>query len=177
MDDLPKEQQKLVADLVPAQISMSGAQRVLQNLLGRAYFDPRPADHPRRRRRGQRLHEQHHADYRARPRPLGAADQLGQYLGRGLRAHGHALADVGAELRRIDRGSGRRAPTYRWRRRGLQEFIQALRQSYERFAQEGETPILLTSPAIRPYVRSIVERFRPQTVVSVAKRDPSEGQR
>jgi flagellar biosynthesis protein FlhA len=47
----------------------------------------------------------------------------------------------------------------------LQEFIQALRQSYERFAQEGEAPILLTSPGIRPYVRSIVERFRPQTVV------------
>jgi flagellar biosynthesis protein FlhA len=26
-------------------------------------------------------------------------------------------------------------------------------------------PVLLTSPGIRPYVRSIVERFRPQTVV------------
>ena len=30
---------------------------------------------------------------------------------------------------------------------------------------ELETPILLTSPPIRPYVRSIVERFRPNTVV------------
>jgi flagellar biosynthesis protein FlhA len=29
----------------------------------------------------------------------------------------------------------------------------------------GELPVLLTSPAIRPYVRSIVERFRPSTVV------------
>jgi flagellar biosynthesis protein FlhA len=29
----------------------------------------------------------------------------------------------------------------------------------------GELPVLLTSPAIRPYVRSIVERFRPATVV------------
>jgi flagellar biosynthesis protein FlhA len=29
----------------------------------------------------------------------------------------------------------------------------------------GETPALLTSPALRPYVRSIVERFRPSTVV------------
>ncbi len=29
----------------------------------------------------------------------------------------------------------------------------------------GEIPVLLTSPAIRPYVRSIVERFRPATVV------------
>ena len=47
----------------------------------------------------------------------------------------------------------------------LQEFIQALRQTYDRFAKEGESPVLLTSPAIRPYVRSIVERFRAQTVV------------
>ena len=30
---------------------------------------------------------------------------------------------------------------------------------------KGETPVLLTSPAIRPYVRSIVDRFRPATVV------------
>jgi flagellar biosynthesis protein FlhA len=29
----------------------------------------------------------------------------------------------------------------------------------------GEAPVLLTSPAIRPYVRSIVERFRPMSVV------------
>jgi flagellar biosynthesis protein FlhA len=29
----------------------------------------------------------------------------------------------------------------------------------------GEQPVLLTSPVIRPYVRSIIERFRPQTVV------------
>ena len=29
----------------------------------------------------------------------------------------------------------------------------------------GEAPVLLTSPAIRPYVRSIIERFRPTTTV------------
>jgi flagellar biosynthesis protein FlhA len=29
----------------------------------------------------------------------------------------------------------------------------------------GEAPVLLTSPAVRPFVRSIVERFRPSTVV------------
>jgi len=32
-------------------------------------------------------------------------------------------------------------------------------------AHAGETGVLLTSPGIRPYVRSIVERFRGQTVV------------
>jgi flagellar biosynthesis protein FlhA len=47
----------------------------------------------------------------------------------------------------------------------LQEFINGLRVTFERHAMSGETPVLLTSPAIRPYVRSIVERFRPMTFV------------
>ena len=32
-------------------------------------------------------------------------------------------------------------------------------------AQKNEVPVLLTSPQIRPFVRSIIERFRSQTVV------------
>ena len=47
----------------------------------------------------------------------------------------------------------------------LQEFITSVRQTFERHAMGGETPVLLTSPAIRPYVRSIIERFRPMTVI------------
>ena len=47
----------------------------------------------------------------------------------------------------------------------LQEFIRGVRDAFEQAAMSGETPVLLTSPAIRPYVRSIVERFRGQTVV------------
>lgn len=47
----------------------------------------------------------------------------------------------------------------------LQEIITTVRQVFERHAMAGETPVLLTSRAIRPYVRSIVERFRPMTVV------------
>ena len=47
----------------------------------------------------------------------------------------------------------------------LQEFIASVRDTFEAFAREGELPVMLTSPAIRPYVRSIIERFRPATVV------------
>ncbi|MEM6902058.1 MAG: FHIPEP family type III secretion protein, partial [Pseudomonadota bacterium] len=47
----------------------------------------------------------------------------------------------------------------------LQDFITAVREAYERHAMMGETPVLLTSPQVRPYVRSIIERFRPSTVV------------
>ena len=47
----------------------------------------------------------------------------------------------------------------------LQQFIAAVRQTFERHAMLGETPALLTSPGLRPYVRTIVERFRPSTMV------------
>jgi len=47
----------------------------------------------------------------------------------------------------------------------LQEFIRAVRETFERAALQGESPVLLTSPVVRPYIRSIVERFRGQTVV------------
>ena len=47
----------------------------------------------------------------------------------------------------------------------LQQFIGAVQTSYERAAQAGEIPVLITSPGIRPHVRAIIERFRPQTVV------------
>jgi sugar phosphate isomerase/epimerase len=37
--------------------------------------------------------------------------------------------------------------------------------SFEQAAREGEAPVLVTSAAIRPFVRSLVERFRSQTTV------------
>jgi flagellar biosynthesis protein FlhA len=40
-----------------------------------------------------------------------------------------------------------------------------VRNAFERAAQMGEAPVLLTSPVIRPYVRSLIERFRPSTVI------------
>jgi flagellar biosynthesis protein FlhA len=47
----------------------------------------------------------------------------------------------------------------------LQEFIIRLREAFEHHASRGELPVLVTTPAVRPYVRSIIERFRPATVV------------
>ena len=40
-----------------------------------------------------------------------------------------------------------------------------VRHQFDKYTAMGEQPCLLTSPLIRPYVRSIIERFRPQTVV------------
>jgi flagellar biosynthesis protein FlhA len=44
-------------------------------------------------------------------------------------------------------------------------FIQTVRDRFDEAAARGEVPVLLTGPMIRPYVRSIIERFRPQTAV------------
>jgi flagellar biosynthesis protein FlhA len=47
----------------------------------------------------------------------------------------------------------------------LQDFIRGVRETFERAAMAGENPVMLTSPGVRPYVRSIIERFRGQTTV------------
>jgi flagellar biosynthesis protein FlhA len=47
----------------------------------------------------------------------------------------------------------------------LQQFIQSVRARFDEAGQNGDVPVLLTSPQVRPFVRSIIERFRPQTVV------------
>jgi flagellar biosynthesis protein FlhA len=47
----------------------------------------------------------------------------------------------------------------------LSEFITLIRERFEDAAREGEAPVLVTSPTVRPFVRSIVERFRTQTSV------------
>ena len=47
----------------------------------------------------------------------------------------------------------------------LSEFMTAVRNSFEQAAREGEAPVMVTSAAIRPFVHSLVERFRSQTTV------------
>lgn len=47
----------------------------------------------------------------------------------------------------------------------LTEFINLVREKFEEAAREGEAPVLVTSPGIRPFVRGIIERFRAQTCV------------
>ncbi len=41
----------------------------------------------------------------------------------------------------------------------LSEFMTVVRDRFEQAAREGEAPVLVTSAAIRPFVRSLVERF------------------
>ncbi len=47
----------------------------------------------------------------------------------------------------------------------LQDFIQACKALFDKTTIEVQNPVLLTSGTIRPYVRSVIERFRPSLVV------------
>ena len=106
--DLPKEQGELVKDIVPAQITVSGIQRVLQNPARRARLDPRPLDHPRRHRRGDFVHAQSGDAGRARADAALAPDLRAVHDPGRLSAADRADRQVGAGLRRIDRRPGRR---------------------------------------------------------------------
>lgn len=47
----------------------------------------------------------------------------------------------------------------------IQDFISKVRQAYDRVAMVGETPVLVTSASVRPFVRSILDRARPSTII------------
>jgi flagellar biosynthesis protein FlhA len=47
----------------------------------------------------------------------------------------------------------------------LSEFMQKLRDAFDKANAMGEQPVLVCSGAIRAHVRAIVERFRPSTPV------------
>jgi len=164
LDELDKEHQKLIADIIPAQISMGGIQRVLQNLLAeRVSIRDLPtilegvAEACGNIRNVMMITEH----VRARLARQISDQNVNEQGFIPLVTLSPQWEQVFAESL-VGQGDDRQLSMQPTR---LQEFITALRNTFERQAMMGETPVLLTSPGIRPYVRSIVERFRPMTVV------------
>ncbi len=162
--DLPKDTQTLLDDVAPAHISWSGVQRVLQNLLKErvsirdlgaiieAIAEAAPAmhdlvlitEHVRGRLARQICYQHRNGDGSL---PIITLSPTWE------QAFGEAL---------IGEGQHRQlalAPSK------LHDFVADVRAAFEKAAQGGETPVLLTSPTIRPFVRSLIERFRPSTAV------------
>jgi len=164
LDELDPAYQKLVADVVPGQISVGGLQRVLQTLVNeRVSIRDLPtilegvseaaaytrnvsmiAEHVRTRLARSICNTNANMDGML---PLLALSPIWE------QAFAESLIGEGEEKQLA------MPPTQ------LQEFITQVREAFDKQAMQGETPVLLTSPAIRPYVRSIIERFRPATVV------------
>ena len=172
LKELPKEQSELVKDIVPAQISYTGIQRVLQILLGERIsirdlstilegiadgvpFTRNPvllAEHVRARLARQ-ICAQHTTA--AGYVPLIALSAKWE------QAFAESIVGQGDDRQLAMQPSK------------LSEFITQVRERFEQAAQEGEAPVLVTSAGIRTFVRSIVERFRAQTpVISQAEIHP-----
>jgi flagellar biosynthesis protein FlhA len=164
LKDLPQEQKKLVEDLVPGVVTQATVQRVLQALLrervsirdlaaileGIGEAAPHTSSvtslvEQVRARLARQLSFAHRGDDGALP--------IITLTPEWENAFAEALVGSGDDKQLA------LAPSR------LQEFIRAVRETFERAALAGDTPVLLTSPGIRPYVRSIVERFRGQTPV------------
>ncbi len=164
LDKLGEEHKKLVADTIPSVISVSGVQRVLQNLLRET------------------------VSVRDLPTIIEAIAEAG----RGTQSLTHITEHVRARLSRqisyshlADDGnmhlvtlSPEWEQTFVESLNGngedrqlsmppskLQSFVSRVREIFDQHSMRGESPILLTSPIIRPYVRALIERFRPMTVV------------
>jgi flagellar biosynthesis protein FlhA len=164
LKDLPKEQGELIKDIVPGQVTISGIQRVLQLLLAERIsirdlstilegiadalaFSRNPAtmvEHVRARLARQICAQNTTANGYL---PLIALSAKWE------QAFAESLIGQGEERSLAMQPSK------------LSEFMTAVRERFEQAARDGESPVLVTSAAIRPFVRSLVERFRAQTTV------------
>ena len=165
LDELPREHQKLVADLIPSQFTVGGVQRVLQTLLAERVsvrdlttilegIQEAAAGPNRsiqaitahvRARLARQLSDTHTAA--GGYIPLVTLSPEWETI--------FAEALVGPpEDRQLAIAPGR-----------LQDFMLRLRGVFETASASGETPVLLTSGGIRFPVRAIVERVRPNTTV------------
>jgi flagellar biosynthesis protein FlhA len=164
LKELPKEQGELIKDIVPAQITISGIQRVLQLLLAERIsirdlstilegvadalaFSRSPAtvvEHVRARLARQIC---------AQNTTMNGYLPLIALSAKWEQAFAESLIGQGEE-RSLAMQPSR-----------LSEFMTIVRERFEQAAREGEAPVLVTSASIRPFVRSLVERFRAQTTV------------
>jgi flagellar biosynthesis protein FlhA len=162
--ELPKEQGELVKDIVPSQITVSGIQRVLQLLLAERVSI-----------RDLSTILEGIADALSFTRnPVGISEHVRARLARQICAQhmtpaGYMpLIALSAKWEQsfaesiVGQGDDK---SLAMQPSKLSEFITLVRERFEDAARDGEAPVLVTSPGIRPFVRSIVERFRAQTSV------------
>jgi len=163
LNEVHAESKSLVADIVPSRISISGVQRILQNLLsegisirdvptileGIAEAAPLTSNLTQmtehvRSRLARQISAQQSRD---------GAIPIVTLSGAWDAAFAESIVGQGDDRQLV------MAPS------SLQAFLSAIRETLDRLAGDGEIPCLLTTPAIRPFVRSIIERVRPATVV------------
>jgi flagellar biosynthesis protein FlhA len=165
LDSIEESHKKLVTDTIGGQISVSGIQRVLQNLLSEG------------------------VSIRDLPTIIEAIAEAGRVSGTTLtQITEHVRTRLSRQISHANTTADNYIPittlSPQWEQTfteslvgtgsdkqlsmspsKLQEFIYAVKRTFDEQIIHGHLPVLLVSPTIRPYVRSVIERFRPITVI------------
>ncbi len=165
LDDLPREHQKLLTELIPSQITVGGVQRVLQALLAER------------------------VSIRDLPTILEGIQEACAGAGRTVTAiAAHVRMRLARQISDSHTGTGGYIPIVtlspEWDVAFLEsltgppedrqlamapgkltEFMKRFRSVFDAATQSGESPVLVSSSGIRFHVRAIVERIRPATPV------------
>ena len=157
-----RQNKKLVEELIPSQISVTGVQRVLQTLLANAFRSAtcRPFWKASPKRSGTPRTRYHH---RTCARPAGAPALSPSPVARRLSAAGRAVAGWEQAFAEsiVGQGEDRQLAMAPSQLRNSSRGARPLRRS-----RRARMKCRSCSPVeFRPFVRSIIERFRPQTVV------------
>ena len=161
--EIHKDSEKLVSEIVPSKISISGVQRILQNLLSEGISIRDIPTIMEGIAEAAPLHQNltlmtEHV--RSRLARQISAQQTREGTIPILTLSAHWDNEFAESI--VGQGEDRHlamAPS------SLQAFIASVRETYDRLAANGDIPCMLTNPSIRPFVRSIIERVRPATVV------------
>lgn len=163
LGEVHPEAEKLVAELVPQKISLSGIQRILQNLLGEGISIrdiPAILEGIAEAVALTQNLTQVTEHVRARlARQICAALSRDGAIPAVTLSPQWELAFAESIVGEGDLQQLAMAPS------AVHEFIAALRELFDRLAETGEVPAILASPGHRPFIRSIVERVRPATMV------------
>jgi flagellar biosynthesis protein FlhA len=164
LKELPREQAELLKDIVPGQITASGIQRVLQLLLAErvsirdlgTILEGIAEAVPNTRSAAQIVEQ---VRVRLARQLCAQHTSMNGYLPlislspKWEQSFAEAIVGQGEEKSLAMQPSK------------LTEFVTEVRERFEQAARMNEAPVLLTSAAARPFVRQIVDRFRPQTAV------------
>jgi flagellar biosynthesis protein FlhA len=165
LDEMGPEHKQLIKDVIPDVVSVASLQKVLQNLLSEMISI---RDLPS-------ILESVADAARSNKNLMAMTESVRIQLSRQICHHNTnregfiPIVAISPEWERVfidslvDDGSGDKQLSMQPSK--LQDFVGKVKKIYDDQAVKGHVPVLLTSAYTRPYIRSVIERFRPATVV------------
>ncbi|MBS0235901.1 MAG: flagellar biosynthesis protein FlhA [Proteobacteria bacterium] len=164
LDNLPPEHKKIVSDIIPSQIAVTTVHRILQGLL------------------------QENVSVRDLPTILEAIAEMASTTKNIMKLIEHVRTRLAKQICFTHTTDAGYIPililSAAWDQltseslvgegeekalalppSKLNELVGAINSEYDKHVVAGEIPVILVSPSLRPYIRMIVERFRPSITV------------